>query len=315
MIAATPDKIGSVLATKLVQEARLYFDPDRAVADEEEALAKRGVWSRPGAAPATTEMWMTLDTPDAELFDQSLSRVASDLKELGDTDSLDVRRARAVGILADPQYALDLMSGREGATPLPGHGGVANLFVHLRPEDLEADLDQNLSGTGAVTIEKLGAATTRLLTDWLTRLTSTGGKVVLRPVLDLGADRAVDQHDPPPAMREQVLLRDAHCVFPGCGRDSRSCDLDHITPYVPMDEGGPPGQTHPGNLAPMCRTHHRVKTHTTWDYKRLDDGSYTWTTPTGHQHDTNPTGRRPPTAPRADTRLTQVVIPRQRRRT
>ena len=177
LIAATPDRIGSVLATKLVQEARLYFDPDRAVADEEEALAKRGVWSRPGAAPATTEMWMTLDTPDAELFDQSLSRVASDLKELGDTDSLDVRRARAVGILADPQYALDLMSGREGATPLPGHGGVANLFVHLRPEDLEADLDQNLSGTGAVTIEKLGAATTRLLTDWLTRLTSTGGKV------------------------------------------------------------------------------------------------------------------------------------------
>ena len=207
---------------------------------------------------------MTLDTPDAELFDQSLSRVASDLKELGDNDTLDVRRARAVGILADPQYALDLMSGREGAAPTPGHGGVANLFVHLRPEDLEADLT---GGTGATSIEKLGAATTKLLTDWLTRLTDTGGKVILRPVLDLSADRAVDQHDPPPAMREQVLLRDAHCVFPGCGRDSRSCDLDHITPYVPMDEGGPPGQTHPGNLAPLCQTHHRVKTHTAWDYK------------------------------------------------
>ena len=116
-------------------------------------------------------------------------------------------------------------------------------------------------------------------------------------------------------MREQVLLRDAHCVFPGCARDSRSCDLDHITPYVPMDEGGPPGQTHSGNLAPLCRTHHRVKTHTDWDYKRLDDGSYVWTTPTGHQHDTNPTGRRPPATPRPDARLTQVVIPRQRRRT
>ena len=116
-------------------------------------------------------------------------------------------------------------------------------------------------------------------------------------------------------MREQVLLRDAHCVFPGCARDSRACDLDHITPYVPMDEGGPPGQTHPGNLAPLCRTHHRVKTHTAWDYKRLDDGSYTWITPTGDQYDTKPTGRRPPTAPRPDTRLTQLVIPRQRRRT
>ncbi|MEO5651320.1 MAG: DUF222 domain-containing protein, partial [Marmoricola sp.] len=94
LISAVPDKIGSVHAAKLVQEARLYFDPDRAIAGEDAALAKRGVWSRPGAAgPATTEMWMTLDTPDAELFDQSLSRIASDLRELGDNDSLDARRA------------------------------------------------------------------------------------------------------------------------------------------------------------------------------------------------------------------------------
>ena len=313
LISASPEKIGSVLAGKLVQEARLYFDPDRAIADEEEALAKRGVWSRPGAAPATTEMWMTLDTPDAELFDQSVSRVAGDLRELGDTDSLDVRRARAVGILADPQYALDLMSGREGAAPTTGHGGVANLFVHLRPEDLEADLT---GGTGATSIEKLGAATTRLLTDWLTRLTSTGGKVILRPVLDLSADRAVDQHDPPPAMREQVLLRDAHCVFPGCARDSRACDLDHITPYVPMDEGGPPGQTHPGNLAPLCRTHHRVKTHTSLGLqtprRRQLCLDHTHRAPVRHQpHRPTPTQRHR----RADTRLTQLVIPRQRRRT
>ncbi|MEO5654208.1 MAG: DUF222 domain-containing protein [Marmoricola sp.] len=153
LISAVPDKIGSVNAAKLVQEARLYFDPDRALADEEEALARRGVWSRPGAAPATTEMWMTLDTPDADLFDRSLSRVAGDLRELGDSDTLDVRRARAVGILADPQYALDLMSGREGATPTVDHGGVANLFVHLTPQDVQADL---AGGTGAATIEKLG---------------------------------------------------------------------------------------------------------------------------------------------------------------
>ncbi len=213
LIAATPDKISSVHAARLVQEARLYFDPDRAIADEDEALAKRGVWSRPGAAPATTEMWMTLDTPDAELFDQTVSRVASDLRQLGDSDSLDVRRARAVGILADPQYALDLMSGRDGATPTHGTGGIANLFVHLTPADLEAELT---GGTGAASIEKLGAATTELLTDWLTRLTATGGKVVLRPVLDLTADAAetsVDQHDPPtgdartsPAARRALRL-------------------------------------------------------------------------------------------------------------
>ncbi|MEO5652545.1 MAG: hypothetical protein ABIN79_13320, partial [Marmoricola sp.] len=317
LISAVPDKIGAVNAARLVQEARLYFDPDRAIADEDAALAKRGVWSRPGVAgPATTEMWMTLETPDAELFDQSLSRIASDLRELGDKDSLDVRRARAVGVLADPQYALDLMSGREGATPTPGRGGIANLFVHLTPEDLQPDHAEG--GTGAVTIEKLGAATTKLLTDWLRSLTDTGGKVILRPVIDLAARSAVDRHDPPAVMREQVVLRDAHCVFPGCHRDSRSCDLDHIEPYVHADDGGPPGQTHPSNLAPLCRHHHRVKTHTGWDYQRLDDGAYSWTAPTGHQYVTHPASRRPPATTRrteSATHPARLLVPPQRRRT
>ncbi len=124
-------------------------------------------------------------------------------------------------------------------------------------------------------------------------------------------------------MREQVLLRDAHCVFPGCSRDSRACDLDHLTPYVPIDEGGPPGQTIPENLAPLCRTHHRVKTHTAWDYTRLDSGGYAWTSPTGQHYDVAPSDRRPPTRPRPArpaefaqlAQLAQLVIPRQRRRT
>lgn len=286
LIAATPTRIGLVNAARLVADARLYFDPDRAVAEEEAALARRGVWLRHGAAPATTEVTMTLDTPDALLFDQSLTRVATDLRSLGDTDVLEVRRARAVGILADPQHALDLMSGRETAAPTAGHAGAANLYLHLTPEDLQP-------GAGAVTIERLGAATTALLTDWLTRFADRGGKITLRPVLSLATTASVDRHDPPQWMRESVLLRDAHCIFPGCRRDSRACDLDHIEPYLPLSEGGPPGQTHPGNLAPLCRTHHRVKTHTAWTYKRLDEGFYAWTDPTGHQYTTLPSTRRP----------------------
>ena len=139
-----------------------------------------------------------------------------------------------------------------------------------------------------MSIEKLGAATTSCSTDWLTRYAAAGGKVIVRPVLDLSEATAVDQHDPPSAMRELCLLRDAYCVFPGCRRDSRGCDLDHITAYIPMAEGGPPGQTSPFNLAPLCRTHHRIKTFTAWDYKRLDDGTYVWTSPTGHQYEVHP---------------------------
>ena len=87
-------------------------------------------------------------------------------------------------------------------------------------------------------------------------------------------------------------LRDRTCVFPGCGRDSRSCDLDHIVAYLPISEGGPPGQTRASNLAPLCRTHHRVKTHSPWTYRR-HRGGYIWTSPTGHTYTVTTHSRRP----------------------
>ena len=321
LIAATPTRIGQVQAARLVQEARLYFDPDRGLAEEEQALTRRGVWLRHAGAPATTDVVMTLDTPDAWLFDQTLTRIAGDLHDLGDTETLEVRRARAVGILADPQHALDLLSGRDTAAA-PSHGartGATNLYVHLTPTDLAADLAADLPRPDGApvlsSVEKLGAATTGLLTDWLTRFATAGTKITLRPVLDLSLDWAVDQHDPPEAMRETVVLRDAHCVFPGCRRDSRACDLDHITEYLPLEDGGPPGQTRPANLAPLCRTHHRVKTHTGWHYKRLDHASYVWTAPTGHQHHSHPclaadpdSADRPPAVVTAAGRRTAIGL-------
>lgn len=66
------------------------------------------------------------------LFDQTIGRIAHDLKSLGDTDPLDVRRASAVGILADPQYALDLLSGHQAAAPTRSTGTL-ELYVHLTP--------------------------------------------------------------------------------------------------------------------------------------------------------------------------------------
>ena len=95
--------------------------------------------------------------------------------------------------------------------------------------------------------------------------------VTVRPVLDPARTDAVDAHDPPAWMRELVILRDRHCVFPGCTVDARACDLDHVAPYVPLDVGGPPGQTHPQNLACLCRRHHRAKTFAGWRYRRLPD--------------------------------------------
>lgn len=71
-------------------------------------------------------------------------------------------------------------------------------------------------------------------------------------MLDIDRGDAVDRHDPPAWLRELCCLRDATCVFPGCPIDSRFCDLDHITEYAPLADGGPPGQTYAKNLAPVC---------------------------------------------------------------
>ncbi|NUR07054.1 MAG: HNH endonuclease [Nocardioidaceae bacterium] len=213
--------------------------------------------------PATTDVYARLDTLDAQGLDETISDLATTLGRLGDTSPVDTRRATALGMLADPQQVLDL----DVDTPLRP-AGTPTLFLHV-----DADhLDKGTPGS----IEKLGPATLALIADWLERV----GKVHIQPVLDMASTEAVDRHDPPEWMQTLVVLRDTHCVFPGCRTDARSCDLDHIAPY---QEHGPPGQTSPANLAPLCRRHHNQKTHHGWHYTREPDG-YRWLSPLGQEH-------------------------------
>ena len=156
-------------------------------------------------------------------------------------------------------------------------------MLHLSDRSL---LEETTRADGVVTHDKLGAFTTRQIEQWL-----AGSTVKVRPVLDPHAVPAVDRHDPPEAMVEAMRLRDPVCVFPACTRRSQHCDADHIDPYVPTDEGGPPGQTSLDNLAPLCRRHHRAKTHGHFTYRRLPDGSYEWTLPTGMVVTTHPPPR------------------------
>jgi len=79
-----------------------------------------------------------------------------------------------------------------------GAMATASVFMH------EAVLNEYVLDTGTASLT--------LLRDWLQRLTG----VTIRPVLDPTRTDAVDAHDPPAWMREVVILRDRHCVFPGC---------------------------------------------------------------------------------------------------
>ncbi|GAB3010620.1 hypothetical protein GCM10023080_091490 [Streptomyces pseudoechinosporeus] len=86
-----------------------------------------------------------------------------------------------------------------------------------------------------------------------------------------------------------MLARDQYCAFPTCRMPAHRCDLDHIEPF---DHAHPErgGQTVPDNLQPLCRRHHRLKTHHPgWRVTRdPHTGATTWTAPTGHTYTNAP---------------------------
>ena len=286
-ILATQGRLDLTRVRRLVDSALAVCEPETVAGLEEAASSRRGVWFEHsdtvahtdlGAPLVTSTMRAVLDGMDALQLDETLSELAVQARKLGDTSPLDQRRADALGLLAHPQRALDLFAGDVSALEKTG-GPAATLYVHVDVDDLEA-------GTGG-TVERLGAGSLHLIEDWLRRV----GSVRVRPVLDLARGSSiadsVDRHDPPAWMRELVVLRDQTCVFPGCSVDARRCDLDHLTPYRDPDDPddpGPPGQTSPANLAPLCRRHHRAKTHGRWTYRVTAPATYTWTSPLGHTY-------------------------------
>ncbi|MCW2761829.1 MAG: hypothetical protein JWR85_2030, partial [Marmoricola sp.] len=122
--------------------------------------------------------------------------------------------------------------------------------------------------------------------------------VVVKPVIDLNEHLGVDAYEVPGRLREQAELRaGGRCVFPWCTRAAHSCDCDHVIAHA---HGGP---TCSCNIAPLCRRHHRLKTHTTWTYTMLEPGTFLWSSPHGYQFLRDHTGTldvtpdRPPHSP------------------
>jgi hypothetical protein len=257
-LAARGSSWGTGIADRVVAEAIARFDPVEHARREDRG---RGSWDVKISHPAptefagTSELWARGDSIALQALYDQICAQAHQRHLDGDTDHLGARKAKALTELTGDQ------------APLPAK---MRLYVHVKATDLDTEAVGD--------VEKLGPATLTKIKDWVGHR-----RVTIRPVLDPRRDDGVETHDPPPWMRELVILRDRHCVFPGCQVDARSCDLDHITPY---DEHGPPDQTRPGqtrpeNLACLCRRHHRAKTLGLWRYGRTTDGSYLWKGPYG----------------------------------
>ena len=109
-------------------------------------------------------------------------------------------------------------------------------------------------------------------------LTDTDANITIHPVLDPAGVAAADSYEIPPQLRTALTTRNPDSVFPYGGSSTGRTDLDHTIPYR---RGGPPGQTHIGNLGPLARTEHRAKTVGNWNVRQPSPGMYLWRSPHG----------------------------------
>ena len=92
----------------------------------------------------------------------------------------------------------------------------------------------------------------------------------------------------PASLRRAVIVRDRHCLFPGCDRHTW-CDAHHITHWA---NGG---ATRLDNLLLLCRRHHRMVHRAGFGLGRRD-GRPVFTRPDGPELQADPlaTDRAPP---------------------
>ncbi|WP_395657725.1 HNH endonuclease [Nocardioides sp.] len=232
-----------------VEKARAEHDPDAAEERRVAALEKRrfDIDLDHATPDGLVHVEGELDLADALALEEQIKATAAEL----DVDlPLDVRRSMAAGLLGT--------SDTEG-----GQVREVVVYAHTRPGHASVDVDNTRS-----------SVTPEHLKDWCQ---AAGTKVTVRPVIDLNAELSTDCYEPTELMKEQIGLRDRQCCFPGCTRPARRCDSEHQVPW-------PEGPTASSNLAPACRTHHRLKTFAGWDYQRVAGVGFVWTTPMGRTY-------------------------------
>lgn len=303
----------------IIEAACIEADPETAQAAAESAARSQGVWIGRSNDHGIKDIHIRTEAPHAIWFDASVDRIADSLRLLGDESTKDIRRARAVGVIAQPQRTLDLYE-QAAATDALGFGGsqaaalddsvqgdkspITGAFVATRRVDSQPAADASrrvdprppatlyvhlaaetvagdaVGSAGRVArLEGVGVVTAEQVKSWL-----GGCEVTVKSVIDLADQVPVDGYEVPDRLREAVHLRSPVDVFPYASSTSRNKDVDHTEPYLHPDEGGPPGQTSLANLGPMTRFHHRIKTHGRWLVRQPFPGIFVWRSPHGRHY-------------------------------
>jgi hypothetical protein len=283
-LAGVAHTVGPVTVTRLLEETLMRWDPEEHEIAMAMAMETRHVSVRAHVAPiGLGYLEADADLKDLLEFSDTLTAIAGVLGDQGCPESLEVRRSLALGVLADPHHAAELLDlGTAGARAGASRKQLV-LYVHLSQDAI----------TGTEPVGRCEQPNTPILAEqireWCSRRDT---QVRVQPVIDLNEHHRVGQYEIPDRLRTRIGLRDTHCAFPWCTRPARACDLDHIIAHRVG------GVTCDCNLAPLCRRHHRMKTHTRWTYTTIEPGTYLWTTPHGHTYLTDNTGTHNHTHPR-----------------
>jgi hypothetical protein len=278
--------VGWAQLERLVAEAMLRFDPDKAEAERTQAADQRHFDISEVDEQGLVHLDGLLDAADGHDLNQAVSRRAEVLGRLGDNSSLDVRRPKAAAELARQDLALDLLipdahhpeveEVAQRRSRDPGRKVILNIHI----------TDTTLTGHNPVGRWDEGRCpiTTAQIREWLRSKNTT---IIVRPVIDLADHLPITAYEIPECHKTRVQLRDHTCRFPHCTRPATRCDIDHARPY---GDGGP---TCPCNEVALCRRHHRAKTHSRWRYDIVMPGSYVWTSPSGFRFRVDHRGTHP----------------------
>ena len=296
-VAAVAGRIGTAQLDRLVAETIKQFElaaPDPTADPEDGYLSvdprHATLHDQDVHFAGTMRFEAELDIADALDLDRALAQGAEVQKALGSDESLDVRRANALGDLARTQTALDLFSHNQSAASsgdgLPAAREVV-IHAHFAAETVA---EQTVFGPTGRMEEGQRLVLLDQVTGWCG---DSRTKVTIKPVIDLNAELSTPAYEVPDRIRERVTLRDRTCVFPFCSRPARRCDVDHIVAYdhdAAAEDRSQPGPTTTSNLAALCRYHHRLKTHSAWHYQMIAFGVFEWTSPHGHRYRRDRTG-------------------------
>lgn len=283
-----------------LRRAVLRHDPAGAQARSEQARADVYVRTAPASAGTT---WLDghLRVEDAAALRTVLDAAALSMRrEPEESRGIDQLRVAALVAPFWAALATGLLATPEGPLALSHHGGQApalELSVDFGDSDgaiqiggaTQAGSDVSAEGAEPATLAGHGHVTAELARH-IASCARSGARPLVRVIgrIDahtaqrLAADWLPEQdYRPSAALARHVYARNRRCVFLGCGMPARRCDLDHTVPW-------PDGPTHPGNLGPLCRRHHRLKHHDGVRLEQLRPGRFRWTMPTGHSYDTGP---------------------------